>query len=297
MMKKFYIFLLLIVAVSLRVNAQTMIEVKPLFEYPVAPEEIKELDEKCNYLVKNFWNDFDFKSKNPVDQYALNDAFHVYSSAFRFASIKDVDQSVNNLIKNISSNPLLMQQFTKAAEENLYGPRADFWLDEVYLKFLDAYIKNKKIDKNKKNRYIRQAETLRKSAIGETAPVFWFEDRERASKRYFPMSTPTIIIFGDPDNTDWRLSRLRMESNYKLSDALEKGKINILFIVTKEDENWKNIVNNYNPRWTTGYSEDAAKSYDIRNAMSIFLVGGDGKILKKNLPVEEIVNNALEIIN
>lgn len=292
MRRTILLFLILVASLNL-IQAQEVIEVKPLFEYPVAPEEMESIQDRCDYLVKNFWNNFNFKATQPLDQYALNEAFDVYVTSFRFASSKEVDSSIDKLIKNLSGNPGLLLQFTKAAEEKLYGPRADFWIDEIYLKFLDAVIKNKKIKPNRKTKYEEQAQILRTSAIGQPAPSFWFQDQERASKQYFPMSTPSILIFGNPEDTDWRLTRLRMDSNFQLADALEKGKVNILFIIPGDLERWQESVSNYNKHWTIGQSDDVKKIYDLRLIPSVYVVGSDGKILLKNVSINDAVQAVL----
>ena len=291
-----YILTLLILSFTGVAKSQNIIEIEPLFEYPVAPEEMESLQEKCNYLVKNFWNSFDFKKKSPVDQYALNEAFKVYVTTFQFATAKEVEQSVDKMIKNLSGNQILLMQFCKAAEESLYGPRADYWSDETYLRFLDAVIKDKKISDNRKAKYIKQAQVLRESAIGNPAPKFWFQDSQRASKQYFPMSTPTMLIFGYPDNTDWRLARLKMESNYQLEDALKQGKVNILFIIPEEIDNWQEEVSNYNTYWTVGQSNDVDKVYDLRFFPSIFIVDSNGKITDKNIDTQTAVSELLNLV-
>ena len=297
MKKIIFILIIILAGITFEVRSQTVIQIDPLFEYPTAPEELESIQDKCNYLVKNFWNNFDFKKKSPVDQYALNEAFQVYVTAFQYAGAKEAEQSIDKLVKNLSGNQILLMQFCKAAEENLYGPRADFWSDELYLKFLDAVIKDKKIAENRKNKYIKQAQALRKSDIGNKAPEFWFQDAQRESKRYFPMSTPTLLIFGDPESTDWRLSRLRMESNYQLEDALKKGKVNILYIIPTELDNWKDSVSNYNPYWTIGQSNDAKEWYDIRFSPAIYLIDSAGMIIKKNLDPLTAVALLLEQVN
>lgn len=297
MKRIFTLFILLSGLMISHLSAQTVIEVQPLFEYPSAPDEVESLEERCNYVVKNFWTNFDFKKQAPVDQYALNEAFNVYITAFQFASPKEIDQSLEKLLKNLSSNNILLMQFCKAAEENLYGPRASFWADSIYLQFLEAVIKNKKIPESRKARYITQAQAIKESKIGNTAPSFWFQDKERGSKQYFPMSTPTMLIFGDPDNTDWRLARLKMESNYQLQDALTKGKVNILFILPKSKEGWENEVSNYNTHWVVGVSEEVPLHYDLRFNPDIYIIDSSGKILGKNLVPEQAVGLLLEAVN
>lgn len=289
--------LLFLFGASFSINAKEVIEIQPIFEYPVTPEELESLEDRCNYLVKHFWDNFDFKNKQSVDQYALNEAMQVYVSSLQYASYKEGEQSLNNLINKISSSPLLLLQFTKAAEENLYGPRALFWSDPLYLKFLDAVAKNKKISPQRKEKYLSQAQSLRKSMEDMVAPSFKFTDQNGETKNYFPMSTPTLLIFGEPDDTDWRLQRLKMESNFKLQDALDKGKLNILYIVPAEIPDLKNQTSNYNKHWTLGQSAEIKKDYDIRLNPSVYLVGSDGKIRNKNISIEEAVANALQLLN
>lgn len=296
MIKKLLIIITVLLS-AVSIKAQEVIEISPLFEYPVAPQELSTIQEKCDYLLKNFWNNFNFKKKEPLDQHALNEAFHVYSTSFRYGSAKEVETSVDKLLKSLQGNPMLLLQFTKAAEENLYGPRADFWSDMLYLKFVDALEKNKKISAPRKARFLKQAAPLRTSATGNTAPSFWFEDAERASKQYFPMSTPTLLIFGNPDDTDWRLNRLRLDSNYRLADALNKGKVNILYIIPFDLSNWQDAVSNYNKRWTLGISENVGEVYDTRLNPSIFLIGTDGKIIKKNMHPDDAAEELLQLLN
>ncbi|MCH5229724.1 MAG: DUF5106 domain-containing protein [Muribaculaceae bacterium] len=297
-MKKILIFCLLFISFSpFHLFSQKYLEIQPLFEYPVAPEEMESLEERCSFLVKHFWDNFNFKQKTAVDQHALNDAFQVYVSALQYSVEKENEQSLNILIKQISGNPILLMQFTKAAEENLYGPRAEIWSDYIYLKFLDAVEKNKKLNISRKTKYIDQAKALRMSAVGNAAPSFEFIDKNGETKNYFSMSTPTLLIFGWPDDTDWRLSRLKMDSNFKLTELLEKGKLNVLYIIPEYKDNWQEEISNYNKKWTLGISPEIRKTYDIRINPSVYLIGADGKIVNKTISIGDAVEKALNLVN
>lgn len=281
--------------------AQQYIEIEPLFEYISAPEELSTLNEKSDYLVEHFWDNMNFKAANAVDQTALNHAFKVYSTPLRFAEKNKASASVDKLIESLSKNPTLMLQFTKAAEENIYGPRSEVWIDELYVKFLQALVKNKKIQQPRKEKYVKQLTMLEASALGNKAPTFSFENLKGGESSYFPMATPSILIFADPSNTDWRLARLRMETNAQLNQAVEKGKINVLFIVPEKTEGWKEEVANYPQRWTMGCAENLGEKIDIRAKSSVYFasvwfVGSDGKIALKNVPIETAVEEALKAV-
>ncbi len=104
----------------------------------MAPEELTEFRDKCNWLAENFWNPLDLKTKDAVDQAKLNHAFKVYATTCQYADKDKVTIAVDKLMKNIQKNPTLLVQMTKAAEETIYGPRAEFWIDELYARVLSS---------------------------------------------------------------------------------------------------------------------------------------------------------------
>ena len=275
-------------------RSQDVIMINPLFEYPVAPEELVTMSDKCDYLVEHFWDPFDFKLKNAVDQNALNHAFNVYITSVAYATPQKSNQELDKLIDKISKNPILLTQFVKAAEENLYGPRADYWNDNLYMKFLETVNKNKKISEQRRNYYKKQYQILQASQIGKKMPGFTFNDNEDIQRNYFPMSTPTLIIFGDPSDPDWRSARLKMETNFDLSQAVDKGKANIIYIVNKKNKDWKDDVANYPVKWIVGENENVNSTIDIRIVPSIYVIGTDGNIKEKNISLSLAIATLLE---
>lgn len=271
-----------------------IIQIEPLFEYITAPDEIESLQDKSNYLMDHFWDPMDFKSKKAVDQTALNDAFRVYSTPMQWAARDVALKSVDNLIKKLQKNPVLLYQFTRAAEEALYGPRTRLWIDEVYIRFLEAMIRNKKIDSARKARYESQLTRLRNTLVGTKAPQFKFVKPDGSEGHYFPMSTFTIIEFGDPDCHECNMARLRMETNATLDRLVAKGLVNVLFIVPTDGDEWKSEVTDYPSRWTTGASADIDDIYDIRTTPSFYTIGTDGKIISKNISVERAILETLD---
>lgn len=278
------------------VNDDGPIYLAPLFEYPSAPEEITDFNEKCGWLVDNFWNQLDVKGTQPVDQAKLNDAFGVYAVACQYAPKEKAEASADKLLKSLQKNPTLLLQMIKAAEEKLYGPRADVWIDELYVKFLRAGIDNKKLPKTRKARLESQLRQLEGSMIGGAPAMFDFTRANGEAARYFPMSTPTVIIFGDPDCDDCRKSRLRMEVNVAFNRAVTDGKINVLYIIPDAESGWENKVTEYPRNWTVGASDTVAELYDMRAIPQIYLVGSDGKILGKNLSSQQAMTQALAAI-
>lgn len=270
--------------------------VEPLFEYPIAPEELSDFTAKCDWLAENFWNPLDTKSQGAVDQVKLNHAFSVYSTTAQYASKDKVNAGIDKLFKNLQKNPTLLFQFTKAAEENIYGPRAEVWIDELYVKILKSALASKKFPKSRRVRYEEQLKQLENTMVGGTPAGFQFKRANGDDARYFPMSTPTVIIFGDPGCDDCRMSRLRMEANVAFSKAVTDGKLNVLYIIPDADAGWEKEVADYPKTWSVGASDTVAEIYDLRDIPDIYLIGGDGKIIAKHLGTMPAIQQALELI-
>lgn len=262
------------------------IVVAPLFEYPVAPEEIDGLQAKSDYLMDHFWDKMDFKNKNAVDQNALNDAFATYITPMRFADAKKADESIKKLIGNISKNPTLSWQFAKAAEESLYGPRAEYWNDAVFLQFIDNALQNKSIKKERKTRYEHLAGILRNSMQGSKPPQFEYLTTDGKRALFQPNGVITLIEFGTPDCTECRYIKLKLETDVRFSSLVDKGKINVLFINTQPAENWQKRMTEFPKTWHVGSSAEVLDLFDMRVIPSLYVIDREGKIAVKNVPVE-----------
>lgn len=270
--------------------------IDPLFEYPVAPEDITDFREKCNWLAENFWNPLDLKAKDAVDQAKLNHAFKVYATTVQYADKDRVTASLDRLMKNLQKNPMLLFQITKAAEENIYGPRAEFWIDEMYAHILGSALANKKFPKSKRERYERQLKQLESTMIGNFPAKFDFVRPNGDQAQFFPMSTPTIIVFGDPDCESCRMGKLRMQSNVTFSKAVAAGKVNVLFIIPDPDDDWQAKVTDFPNNWTLGGSDSVAEIYDIRDIPEVYVIGADGKMLNKHISIPEAMSAVLSIL-
>ncbi len=266
-----------------------------LFEYPSVPEDIDGLSAKCNWLVEHFWDNFDIRKQKTVDQSALNHAFSVYVAPMQWADSMKSLGSVEKLLSSLQKNPALLLQFTKAAEENIYGPRATMYIDEIYIRFLEAVVKNKKLKPTYKSRYEYQLKQLSGSQVGSTAPGFKFKKPDGTTGRYFPTGNYTIIEFGDPECFDCTMSKLKLDTDVSISELIKTGKVNICFIIPDGEEGWEKTVKDYPSKWVVGSSDEVSELYDLRQTPAFYIVGPDKKIKAKNITVDEVIEKIKEL--
>ena len=270
-------------------SSEETIFIDPLFQYPQAPDSMRSINERSDFLVQHFWEPMDFKSKQPVDQNALNDAFQVFVSPMRWAQPEITDKAVKNLLASLAKNPLLSIQFTRAAEETLYGPRAIYWHDPTYLKFVNGLLSNKKVPAARKERYKHHKAVIENTLIGQTPAKFDYETPTGNPSTFQPDGVLTVIEFGDPGCDDCRFAKLKMETDITFSDMVEKGQINVMFIIPDPDEGWQTQVADYSPKWHVGASDSISDIYDLRTVPSFYVVDRDGKLLAKNTDYRQAI--------
>lgn len=257
----------------------------PLFEYPVAPEEL-DWNERSNWLVEHFWDNFDIKQKS-VGQSQLIHAFRTYVVPMHFADREVAMKSMESLISKIKKNPTLLLQFTQAAERTIYAPQtAEMFVDEVYVKLLKALIDNKKIPKIRKVRYESQYKSLVKCMEGGQMPTFKYMDKGGQNSEFKSCGKPAIIEFGDYDCSECRIARLRLETDTDLQKLVDEGKVSIVFISPDVDSEsadaWRNGVTDFPANWVVGMGESLEEELDLRHTPCIYLLDASGKIVSKN---------------
>lgn len=306
-MKRRYIFVILIVilsswtslaqgtgtAVTDTVARQTMY-VTPLFEYPVAPDDLPDISARSNWLMEHFWDSMDF-SQGAVSQVALNHAFKVYTVPMQWADRAIVHKSADALLARIKKNPTLLVQFTKAAEDNLYAPEAELWIDDVYLKFVDALLAGKKVPESRKTRYEYQRGPLARTLIGQPMPpvpytaVTLTGDTTATAVQY---TTPyNLIVFGDPTCPDCKLAKVHMETSPVIQRLIADGKLTLYYIVP-DDESVENCyvwLASYPEMWKRGAGTALDETIDMRLTPTLYLVDGNGIILDKHLGAEVMI--------
>ncbi|MCH5217185.1 MAG: DUF5106 domain-containing protein [Muribaculaceae bacterium] len=262
-----------------------VIVIPPLFEYVEAPEELPDLTSKVDYLMDNFWNPFDFKNSTTVDQNALNHAFSVYTDMIPYATEKKVKASVKKLIENIKKNPGLTVQFMKAAEESLYGPRAKFWADEIYMSFLENIISNKKVSEGKKKHYRDQYDLMMSSAVGRPLPSFTVKSINGDVYRLNPNGKTRLVGFITEESDNYKYTNLKLDISGKLNDMIDDNKLEVILVFLNDVQ-----AKNWPSKWTVLKSADASGIMDLRMLPSFYILDPDNRIVKKNLNVDAAID-------
>lgn len=284
-MKKALFLILSLLSLSPCIMAQK------LFPYPVIPDSLENFYDRSNYFVTHFWDKCDIKTalKSPE---RLDSAFRDYVTLMPHATADTVFAAVTRLYDGIAKNPEAVVTFGRMAEGALYDTTAEYWSDELYLKFIEPVIANKRVKATDKMRFERQARILSKSQEGMTAPALPYVTREGARHDLKDQTAEFVIIFfNDPDCDECAMIKLRLDADVKATALQETGRLKIVSISPLEaDDEWRSKVSGYPSTWEVGATPEADNVYDLRQTPTIYLLDRNHRILAKNLSLDVLLH-------
>jgi len=243
-------------------------------------------------MVNHYWDFCDtkkaFSSRDKMAQ-----AFDTYLSFMPYASHDTIIDSVDKFMKRIEKQPRDVLFIGELAEAKLYSDTSELQSDELYLRFAEAIINNKKVDKTAKLRYQHQAKILKNSQIGMIAPNFDYTDRTGNTTTFSADTSrmATIIFFNDPDCSECSLARIRLDANIHTNQLIESGVVDIYSITpTEASAEWVDSVSRFPESWHVGACELIDEIYDLRTSPSFYVLDSEGKILLKNADTDLILN-------
>ncbi len=261
-----------------------------LFPYPAIPDTLTTLYDRTDYLVSHFWANCDIK-KALKEPERLDSAFRDYISFMPHATADTVYYSITKLFTKVKGNNDAILSVGNMAEEALYGENAEYWSDELYMKFLEPIVSNKKLPAANRARFEHHYKILSKSQEGMTAPSADYTTRHGAKHNTDDCQAEVVVLFfNDPECEDCSMIKLRLDADAKTTSLIEAGRLKIVALTIGEPtDEWKAMVKDYPFAWEVGASEELDSIYDIRSTPTIYVLNKEHRILAKNVNIDTLL--------
>lgn len=286
MKKTILAFLTLVISISASAQVNGAVS-QQFFQLPIIPDSIISFQNRCDFMVTHYWDFCDLK-KAFSSRDKMADAFKMYISFMPYASADVVFKSVDKFLGGISKKPDDMLFIARLAENNIYADTAEFQSEQLYTHFIDGILKSKKLDKNSREYYEKQASVLHNSQEGMMAPSFDITDSQGAKTKFVTDTAQfaTLLMFMMPGDSDAELAKTRLNANIKTSQLIKSGMLKIYCIATKN--NGERFTSPEG--WTSGFAPGIEEIYDVRKSPMFYIINSEGKILKKGNELEPVLN-------
>lgn len=276
------------------VNAQESNEVQApatLFAYPVAPDTIKTFENRVNYIVDNFWGNYDL-SKPIADLNAFNGAFRDYLGFLRYCHRTVAISSVRDFLFKAQTNKANFEKIAMLAEMGLYNVGAEYWSDEIYTEFLKAVIGNKQLKQDVRKYYAKQMERINRTQLGASLASVTYTDADGKKVSIADIEADMVMIFITLDsNADQSFQRVRLSTDVAINSILDSGKVKLLCLSPeKYSKEWAHNAKGYAQNWLVGACPELSVEgdYDVRYTPSFIILDKDKNIIQKNVDLEAI---------
>ena len=294
-MKKLFLLALIVACMPWNsVNAQESNEVQApatLFAYPVAPDTIKTFENRVNYIVDNFWGNYDL-SKPIADLNAFNGAFRDYLGFLRYCHRTVAISSVRDFLFKAQTNKANFEKIAMLAEMGLYNVGAEYWSDEIYTEFLKAVIGNKQLKQDVRKYYAKQMERINRTQLGASLASVTYTDADGKKVSIADIEADMVMIFITLDSdADQSFQRVRLSNDVAINSILDSGKVKLLCLSPeKYSKEWAHNAKGYAQNWLVGACPELSVEgdYDVRYTPSFIILDKDKNIIQKNVDLEAI---------
>lgn len=261
-----------------------------LFPYPEPPKDMANLYERCNYLVYKFWDQCDLKSALS-SKAKLNKAFGDWLGFMPYASADTVHLAIDNFHKSFKKDGKLALEIARMAEAWLYSDTAAYLSDELYGRFVDAAVANKKIPVAERSHYEAQKLMIDNSSIGSKLPDIKLTAADGTVTSFYADSADNTLLMVYPaDCLDCSFARVRLSADMVLNQLNDQGVVRVVTLFAGEpDAEFSANVASFPPKWINVASPETERYFDMRFKPSLYYLDKEHKIIGKHLKVDDIL--------
>ena len=273
------------------------------FTYPEVPVMITDPVEKRKYVVRHYWDGFDFGDTLTVgDRNISEEAFaRQIGMLMEFGTDETLtSESMDNLCSGMEKYAYSRRVFMDMADNYLYNPNSPYYNERIYLAYLQRMLESLFTNEAEKSRLVFRRDLVGRNMPGTAATDFhyYLENGERRSL----VDTKTkgdylLLVFYAPGCQSCKETMDAMVGDRLLDEAVRRGRLAVLAVYTEGDEKeWKESCNELPDAWIKGNDRREVLDnalYDLKATPSLYLLDSRKKVVLKDAPYGEIRKVAL----
>lgn len=264
---------------------------------PEIPLLIQSPSEKLEFLINNYWENFNFSDTTLINNSQYTEqAFVNYLDYMRHSTLRIATESINKMLNLASaSSPKMFQYFIDLYERYLYDPNSPYRQGDYYLQVLKYLKRTNVISSDIKTRYEYQLKMSLKNCPGDIATDFIFSDNKGHVRKLSSIRAKwTLLFFNNPDCHDCMRVKYSLMENpvvNNLVNGAASERLQVVAIYPDEDISlWEKAQ--YPANWLNGCTQIIRKKelYDLRAIPCLYLLGKDKKVILKDVTVEVLLD-------
>lgn len=204
-------------------------------------------------------------------------------------------EAIKCFVKDTGKNEDTAEAATLALENNLLSASSSLHDENLYIAFVEEMLRVG-YPNRVRNEWMLSA--VNRNRPGSTLPTFEYDTRDGVRHSSAELrGSITVLMFYDPDCSDCSEAIARFQSDSRICAAIEDGKLRIVCIYADGDmDSWISSYGKIPAAWTDGIDTGRIADEELfllPTTPTIYIVDAEGKILRKEALVEDVLNLAM----
>lgn len=266
---------------------------KKEFIMPVIPKELTVPQDRANYLITHYWDNFDFSDTTYIHLPEITEqAFANYIEVLSHGAKPTSYFSINDmLLKAEAASPEVHRYFLSCYKKYLYDPNSPLRNEEYYIPVVNQILKSAKTGAVDRERAEYTMSLLLKNRVGEKATdITYTQAFGKTGRLYDIQGQYTLLYFYNPDCQACEQTTHYMKESDFINSLVKAGILKIAMIYPDKDiDLWKEHLNDIPKAWINGYDKHMVindrQLYDLKAIPTLYLLDKDKNILLKDTEI------------
>ena len=201
-----------------------------VFQMVSVPSVITEPEERAAYLVKHYWDKFDFTDTTLIHLPEITEqATSNYIDMMKYVPAEAAASSIKDMMHKASADSTMFAYFAGLYEKYLYDPNSPMRDESLYIYVLEAVLEAPVLDEVGKIRPAHLLGLALKNRVGEPATDFTYTLADgKKGTLYHTKADYLLLFFYNPDCHACKEITDRLAASPLVTEQIKNNKLKIL---------------------------------------------------------------------
>lgn len=266
-----------------------------VFNLPDIPVVLNTVSQRADYMVKHYWDRFDFTDTTYVSQIDVAEQAWVdYCDLLEHVPLSDAQTAIKETIARAGKNKKMLDFFAELADKYLYDPNSPMRNEELYIPVLEALTASPMLNETEKIRPQARLELAQKNRLGTKALNFTYtlDSGAKGTLYQFPAEY-TLLFINNPGCHACAEMIEGLKSSPVINGFIAGKKLKVLSLYPDEElDEWKKHREDFAKEWTNGYDKELViknkNLYDLRAIPTLYLLDKNKTVLLKDATLQKV---------
>lgn len=261
------------------------------FPLPQIPATITQPEERLDYLLNHYWDNYQFNDTTQVNKDLGEQGFADFLNVLGYGNDSLIDKATKLFYNHAFSNSWGKKHYSEMINHYLDNPNSPLRNDAIYVHFLRNIRPYYANDAAARQRYTFKLTQAKKNLPGQPATDFTYAERNGQQGKMSDIQAKfTLLFFHDPDCENCkRIMPLAVQES-----LLQRQDVKVLVIYADKDyDAWEKDIRSFPANWIDAYSPNGEilqkLLYFVPATPSFYLLDAEKKVIFKDAPLDTIL--------